>query len=75
MQASKALAVVLLATTGLSPIAGLAKSKEVDCFISERKTSRDNTRVNCVYKCADGSKEAEVIPKGNSCPSKISVTR
>lgn len=75
MQAIKTLAIVFLAATGLAPVAALSKSKEVDCYISERKASRDNTRINCIYKCADGSKEAEVIPKSNSCPSKISVTR
>lgn len=75
MRANKALAIVLLAATGLAPVAVVAKSKEIDCFISDRKVSRDNARINCVYKCADGSKEAEVIPKSNSCPSKISVTR
>jgi len=75
MQAIKALALVLLVATGLAPVTAVAKPQEIDCFISERKASRDNTRINCIYKCADGSKEAEVIPKGNSCPSKISVTR
>jgi hypothetical protein len=75
MQVSRALAVVLLCATSLVPLLVSAKSKEIDCFISDRKVSKDNARINCVYKCADGSKEAEVIPKGNSCPSKISVTR
>jgi hypothetical protein len=60
---------------GFAPFVVSGKSKEMDCFISDRKVSKDNARINCVYKCADGSKEAEVIPKGNSCPSKISVTR
>jgi hypothetical protein len=75
MRASKALAAVLLGATSLTPPLVSAKSKEIDCFISDRKVSKDNARINCVYKCADGSKEAEVIPKSNSCPSKISVTR
>lgn len=48
-------------------------SKSMNCHITSRDPNRDNTRIKCVYKCPTGKTEAEVIPKGSSCPPYINV--
>jgi hypothetical protein len=51
----------------------VAKTGSVKCHLSERQENRDKTRIACIYKCPDGKKEREVIPKGASCPSYLDV--
>lgn len=51
----------------------IASSKSVKCHLSERQENRDKTRTACIYKCPDGKKEREVIPKGATCPSYLDV--
>jgi hypothetical protein len=71
-----ALGLVLLGLAGLfSGPAVAAKKEPVACYISERKINRENTRINCIYKCPDGRSEREVVPRSAQCPSKIEVTR
>lgn len=48
-------------------------SKSMNCHIVSRDPNRDNTRIKCIYKCPNGKTEAEVIPKGSSCPAYINV--
>jgi hypothetical protein len=48
-------------------------SKSMNCHITGRDPNRDNTRIKCVYKCPNGKMEAEIIPKGASCPAYINV--
>lgn len=55
--------------------AAAAKKEPVNCYISERKINRENTRINCIYKCPDGRSESEVVPRANQCPAKIEVLR
>jgi hypothetical protein len=62
-----------LAATGVQ--AAPAKKEPLACFISERKINREQTRINCIYKCPDGRSESEVIPRAAQCPSKIEVVR
>lgn len=52
-----------------------AKKEPLACYISERKINREQTRINCIYKCPDGRSESEVIPRSAQCPSKIEVVR
>lgn len=52
-----------------------AKKEPLACYISERKINREQTRINCIYKCPDGRSEREVIPRSAQCPSKIEVVR
>ncbi|MDA0665508.1 MAG: hypothetical protein O2848_02135 [Proteobacteria bacterium] len=73
---------VLVGLVGLSvgmpagmPHAAAAKKEPVNCYISERKINRDNTRINCIYKCPDGRSESEVVPRATQCPAKIEVLR
>ncbi|MEY3669016.1 MAG: hypothetical protein RL258_411 [Pseudomonadota bacterium] len=49
--------------------------KAMNCYIASRKTNRENTRINCVYKCPNGKTEAEVVPKGVSCPPFVNVAK
>lgn len=49
--------------------------KAMNCYISSRKANRENTRINCVYKCPNGKTEAEVVPKGVSCPPFVNVAK
>jgi hypothetical protein len=49
--------------------------KTMNCYISSRKANRENTRTNCVYKCPNGKTEAEVVPKGVSCPPFVNVAK
>ena len=49
--------------------------KVMNCYIASRKANRENTRVNCVYKCPNGKTEAEVVPKGVSCPPFVNVAK
>jgi hypothetical protein len=49
--------------------------KAMNCYIATRKANRENTRVNCVYKCPNGKTEAEVVPKGISCPPFVNVAK
>ena len=51
----------------------IASSKSVKCHLSERQENRDKTRIACIYKCPNGKKEREVIPKGATCPSYLDV--
>jgi hypothetical protein len=50
-------------------------SKTMNCHITSRDPNRDNTRINCVYKCPNGKTEAEVVPKGVSCPPFVNVAK
>ena len=43
-------------------------SKSMNCHIASHDSNRDKTRIKCVFKCPNGKTEAEVIPKGSSCP-------
>jgi len=71
-----ALGLALLGLAGaFSGPAVAAKKEPVACYISERKINRENTRINCIYKCPDGRSESEVVPRSAQCPSKIEVTR
>ena len=49
--------------------------KAMNCYIASRKANRENTRINCVYKCPNGKTEAEVVPKGVSCPPFVNVAK
>jgi len=49
--------------------------KAMNCYIASRKANRENTRINCVYKCPNGKTEAEVVPKGVSCPPYVNVAK
>jgi hypothetical protein len=49
--------------------------KTMNCYIASRKPNRENTRVNCVYKCPNGKTESEVVPKGVSCPPFVNVAK
>ena len=49
--------------------------KQMNCYIASRKTNRENTRINCVYKCPNGKTEAEVVPRGVSCPPFVNVAK
>jgi hypothetical protein len=60
-------------TTGVQ--AAPAKKEPLSCYISDRKINREQTRINCIYKCPDGRLESEVIPRAAQCPSKIEVVR
>jgi hypothetical protein len=66
-------ALATLVATGVQ--AAPAKKEPLSCYISERKINRENTRINCIYKCPDGRSEREVVPRSAQCPSKIEVTR
>jgi hypothetical protein len=66
-------ALATLVATGIQ--AAPAKKEPLSCYISERKINRENTRINCIYKCPDGRSEREVVPRSAQCPSKIEVTR
>lgn len=70
------LATAALATfTATGVQAAPAKKDPLACYISERKINREQTRINCIYKCPDGRSESEVIPRSAQCPSKIEVVR
>jgi hypothetical protein len=62
-----------LVATGVQ--AAPTKKEPLACYISERKINREQTRINCIYKCPDGRLESEVIPRSAQCPSKIEVVR
>jgi hypothetical protein len=66
-------ALATLVATGIQ--AAPAKKEPLSCYISERKINRENTRINCIYKCPNGRSEREVVPRSAQCPSKIEVTR
>jgi hypothetical protein len=66
-------ALATLVATGVQ--AAPAKKEPLSCYISERKINRENTRINCIYKCPNGRSEREVVPRSAQCPSKIEVTR
>ena len=51
----------------------LASGKSMKCHLSERQENRDKSRTACIYKCPNGKKEREVIPKGASCPGYLDV--
>ncbi|HCO58494.1 MAG TPA: hypothetical protein DIT38_10030 [Burkholderiales bacterium] len=51
----------------------LASAKSMKCHLSERQENRDKSRTACIYKCPNGKKEREVIPKGASCPGYLDV--
>lgn len=51
------------------------KENAMNCYISERRVNRDNTRLNCIYKCPNGKTESEVVPKGVSCPPYVNVAK
>lgn len=51
----------------------LVGSKSLKCHLSERQELRDKTRKACIYKCKNGKKEREVVPKSASCPSYLDV--
>ena len=46
----------------------LASAKSMKCHLSERQENRDKSRTACIYKCPNGKKEREVIPKGCKLP-------
>ena len=51
----------------------IASTKSVKCYLSERQENRDKTRTACIYKCPNGKKEREVIPKGATCPGYLDL--
>jgi hypothetical protein len=51
----------------------LVGSKSLKCHLSGRQELRDKTRKACIYKCPNGKKEREVIPKGATCPGYLDV--
>lgn len=62
-----------LASAELLLLTQAKPSKSMNCHITSRDPNRDNTRIKCVYKCPNGRTEAEIIPKGASCPAYINV--
>ena len=68
-------ATFLTAVSAAGVQAATAKKEPLACYISERKINREQTRINCIYKCPDGRSESEVIPRAAQCPSKIEVVR
>lgn len=68
-------AALLTAVSATGVQAAPAKKEPLACYISERKMNREQTRINCIYKCPDGRSEREIIPRSAQCPSKIEVVR